>query len=164
MPLYPRSGVPQNPSKRSTYSRKSTFTSRPPITLLVAAVGGNILFDPSPQELCVADTLLAVSVCANPSPILTDRLNLLSIRTMDPPSRHTHPGTPDTHNPVTGGGVGEDGGLRGGETSVDGEQGVWRPPLGGMKRDLISKIIDMVTREGGVGEEVLKGLEGFDVD
>jgi len=47
---------------------------------------------------------------------------------------------------------------------VDGEeQSVWRPPRGGMKRGLIGQVVEMCLKKGGVGEEVLAGLEGVDV-
>ncbi|UKZ73390.1 hypothetical protein TrVFT333_001036 [Trichoderma virens FT-333] len=48
------------------YPREGAATgSRPSITLLVVAVGDSILFDPSKEELAVADSALAVSLTAN---------------------------------------------------------------------------------------------------
>lgn len=52
-------------------SKSTTAPSRPPITLLVIAVGQNILFDPSATELAVAEVVLAVSVAELPSASLS---------------------------------------------------------------------------------------------
>ncbi|KAJ1338021.1 exosome complex component RRP42 [Microdochium nivale] len=53
----------------SSSSTTSTISSqRPPITLLVMAVGDNIIFDPSKEELAVADAALAVSVVETAGP------------------------------------------------------------------------------------------------
>ena len=82
---------------------------------------------------------------------------------MDPPSHQTNPGIADAQNSATGGSVNHGGTFVGGNENEE-EEGVWRPPLGGMKRDVIGRVIEMVTREGGVGEEVLAGLEGVDVE
>lgn len=41
--------------------------------------------------------------------------------------------------------------------------GVWRPRRGGVKRRVIASIVKMVLKKGGVGEEVLEGLEGVEV-
>ena len=86
--------TPLYPSKELT---------RPPVTLLIAAVGGNLLFDPSKEEIAVADTLLAVSLAQSSS--TSDgsgngELRLLSIRTVDPPSSATTAGVPDAARAV----------------------------------------------------------------
>ena len=127
-------------------------------------MGLNIFFDPTREELAVADAVLAVSLSVSSSPQASDttnnkrsKLQILSIRTIDPPARMTTPGVPDTQNSATGGGV-RDGGMKG-----SGEEGVWRPPRGGMKRALVSMVVEMCLMRGGVGEEVLAGLEGVDV-
>lgn len=144
------------------------YASRPPVTLLVAVVGPNIIFDPAQPELAVADALLAVSLTTSPvsmSLSVSDaghdpsRLRLLSIRTIDPPSRQTTPGIPDLLNPAIGGAAT----LREMRATRGHDDGVWRPPRGGMKPDLIAKVVDLCLRRGGVGEEVLAGLEGVDV-
>jgi len=41
--------------------------------------------------------------------------------------------------------------------------GVWRPSRGGVKRKLITKIVKIVLEKGGVGDEVMEGLDGVDV-
>ncbi|RYC53608.1 hypothetical protein CHU98_g12601, partial [Xylaria longipes] len=49
-------------SRSGSSSTTTTNTPRPPITLLVMAVGENVIFDPSKEELAVADCALAISV------------------------------------------------------------------------------------------------------
>ena len=157
-PLYRRSSKNSGTKQSTRYA----YQSRPPITLLVMAIGPNILFDPTREELAVADAVLAVSITTSSAstPNTPNSLQLLSIRTIDPPSRLTTPGIPDALNSATGGG-------RSGEKDVgqhEGDQeGVWRPPRGGMKRGLVGRIMGLVFGKGGVGEEVLAGLVGVDV-
>ncbi|OJJ47192.1 hypothetical protein ASPZODRAFT_141945 [Penicilliopsis zonata CBS 506.65] len=144
---------------QNLYPRHST-TVAPPITLLVVSVGENIIFDPNREEIAVADAVMAVSVTRSeknssaksnaeegnlalkPNP----KLKLLSIRTIDPPSRLTQPGVPDAENATTG------------DEEV---AGVWRPRRGGVKRAVVANMVQLVL--GEVGEEVLQGLEGFSV-
>jgi exosome complex component RRP42 len=40
---------------------------------------------------------------------------------------------------------------------------VWRPRRGGVKRSVIARMVKTVLEKGGVGEEVLEGLEGVEV-
>lgn len=126
------------------------------------AVGQNIIFDPTKEEVAVADSILAISVGDDlpSSPPTTiqghskrkDRnVRILAIRTIDPPARLTPPGVPDALNTAAGGGA------------LKNEEGVWVPPRGGMKRNLVRRMVEMVVREGGVAAEVLDGLEGVDV-
>ena len=144
-----------------------TAITRPPITLLVMAVKNNIIFDPSKEELAVAEVVLAVSIgeiensdqAMNvDSGKVTRNLRLLAVRTIDPPSRLTHPGVPNTLNTATGGAAAgtteQASNLR--ETME--EVGVWQPPRGGAKRKLIAAMIQQVLERGGVAEEVLDGL------
>jgi len=88
--------------------------TRPPVTLLVMAVKENIIFDPSKEELAVAEVVLAVSIGELPRGVENRAmdvdsvkgvrdLRLLAVRTIDPPSRLTHPGVPNTLNTATGG-------------------------------------------------------------
>lgn len=156
------------------YPRSQTKSahSRPPVTLLVMSVSENIIFDPSKEELSVADVVLAVSIAdkATPqddeamdvdSPPKRD-LRLLSVRTIDPPSRLTPPGVPNFLNSATGGSA-----LTASAQSaaqLEGEmQGVWQAPRGGAGRKIVSKMIAKVLEAGGVADEVLDGLEGVDV-
>ncbi|KAI7634736.1 hypothetical protein KC343_g2246, partial [Hortaea werneckii] len=141
--LYPK--PPSSPSNTSTPA-----PSPPPITLLVVSVsrtaggaGGEaaeagdatILFDPSREELAVADAVVAISLgvlspssssssAAAASSAQEPRLSLLALRTIDPPSRLTAAGVPDRLNSTTpgsgttsatNGGVGGAGGEVGGQ-------------------------------------------------
>ncbi|KAI7592791.1 hypothetical protein D0869_02805 [Hortaea werneckii] len=84
----------------------------PPITLLVVSVSSNsaageagqqqsttILFDPSREELAVADAVVAISLGVLPTDL--QKLSLLALRTIDPPSRLTAAGVPDRLNTTT---------------------------------------------------------------
>lgn len=42
-------------------------------------------------------------------------------------------------------------------------QSVWRPPRGGVKRAVMAKMVKMVLEKGGVGEDVLEGLDAVDI-
>ncbi|RAH78327.1 hypothetical protein BO86DRAFT_458565 [Aspergillus japonicus CBS 114.51] len=145
---------------------------RPPVTLLVIAVGDNVIFDPNREEIAVADTVLAISVTRDGGS--EGGLKLLSIRTIDPPSRLTQPGVPNSENVAT---LGATAGAAGSEEQqpaaatavlnpVTGEEevpGVWRPRRGGVKRRTVAKMVKLVLEKGGVGEEVLEGLESVEV-
>ncbi|KAL8704999.1 MAG: hypothetical protein Q9225_008051 [Loekoesia sp. 1 TL-2023] len=124
-----------------------THSSRPSFTLLVISVGDNIFFDPSREELAVADAVCAVTVGTTQRPSFTGTsknepsgLRLLSLRTIDPPAR-----------------------LAAAASATEGEDdhGLWRPARGGMKRAVIAKMVKTVLMPGGVGEEVMEGLERF---
>ncbi|PYI07615.1 hypothetical protein BO78DRAFT_406409 [Aspergillus sclerotiicarbonarius CBS 121057] len=151
--LYPRSQLKSHLS--------STQQVRPPVTLLVISVGENVVFDPNREEIAVADTVLAVSVTRDTD---SEGLKLLSIRTVDPPSRLTQPGVPNSENLATLGSTAaaEEAAML--EQSTGEEvSGVWRPRRGGVKRRTIAKMLKLVLEKGGVGEEVLEGLEGVQV-
>ncbi|KAL8808650.1 MAG: hypothetical protein Q9200_004154 [Gallowayella weberi] len=130
------------------YGASGTGTSwRPPFTLLVISVGDNIFFDPSREELAVADAVCAVSVGTtqvaisnNASKELKPKLRLLSLRTIDPPSRLAAAAS---------------------TSEAEDDQGAWKPARGGMKRTIVGKMVKMIVESGGVGEEVMRGLEGF---
>ncbi|KAK4547487.1 hypothetical protein LTR36_001144 [Oleoguttula mirabilis] len=143
----------------STYLYPPTTTTqhqKPPVTLLVMSVGATILFDPSKQELAVADSVLAISAAQSS----TGELRMVALRTIDPPSRLTAAGVPNVLNTTTG--------ATGAQTlsaadvlamrEKDQGQSVWRPPRGGVPRALVAKMIKMVVERGGVGEEVMEGL------
>lgn len=154
---------------KSPLFHRDIVTHRPPVTLLVIAVGENVIFDPSREEIAVAEALLAVTIgdgenhdqqthaTVNP----TRNLRLLAMRTIDPPSRLTQPGVPNEINTATGGVT--KGALDQMETRDADVSGVWKPPRGGIKRGIISKMVRMVLKPGGVGEEVLSGLESVEV-
>ncbi|KAJ4306919.1 Exosome complex component rrp42 [Collariella sp. IMI 366227] len=138
------SRAPTTSSKSTTPSTPSTTlnstSARPPITLLVMAVGNNIIFDPSKEELAVADVALAVSVTGSSSTSQTDaatesaeagrNLRLLSIRTIDPPSRLTPPGVPNATNAAYGAANGANGGaqkmLEARTAETEAVEGVWK--------------------------------------
>ena len=154
-------------------AKQKTFT-RPPVTLLVMAVKDNIIFDPSNEELAVAEVVLAVSVGERSQAILDDSsmdvdsgkirdLKLLALRTIDPPSRLTPPGVPNTLNTATGGVAASSVEQASSQREAVGEVGVWQPPRGGAKRKLIAAMIQEVLARGGVAEEVLDGLDGVEL-
>ncbi|RMY29569.1 hypothetical protein D0865_15485, partial [Hortaea werneckii] len=122
------------PKPSPSDSSNAAQSPPPPITLLVVSVsssssssasGGEgqsttILFDPSREELAVADAVVAISlgVFFPPSPTTTPQasssssaqqassseeptLSLLALRTIDPPSRLTAAGVPDRLNTTT---------------------------------------------------------------
>lgn len=145
--LYPRDG--------DDARRRSTAASRPPITLLVVAIGDNVIFDPSREELAVADTALAVSVAEAQGTTQGGReLRLLSMRTVDPPSRLTPPGVPHAPTPAQ-----QQQQRQTGETPA----GVWKAPLGGTKFGVVDAILQAVLEKGGVADDVLDGLEGVEL-
>ncbi|KAL4803525.1 ribosomal protein S5 domain 2-type protein [Aspergillus unguis] len=156
--LYPRAKSPSTSIPGSIPTHKV----RPPVTLLVISAAENIIFDPSREEIAVADAVLAISIAHD-----TDlgQLKLLSIRTIDPPSRLTQPGVPNSENVATVGSTAaaEENAIVNPSTGGEEVSGVWRPRRGGIKRAVIAKIVKMVLQKGGVGEEVLEGLEGVEV-
>lgn len=157
------------------FPRRDT-TSRPPITLLVMAAGRNIVFDPSKEELAVADVALAVSVVATSTAGGTGKkggggrsLRLLSVRTIDPPSRLTPPGVANEANSAYGakaaGLVAGQGQRQPEARAAEAErvEGVWRAPRGGSKAGVLAALVGKVLEEGGVVDEVLEALEGVDL-
>jgi exosome complex component RRP42 len=138
--------------------------ARPPVTLLVMAVRENIIFDPCVEELAVAEVVLAVSVGggAGDGEMDVDEqgrvLRMLAVRTIDSPSRLTHPGVPDTQNTATGGAAVEQA-----TSQREMAEGVWQPPRGGAQRKLIALMIQRVLEPGGVAEEVLDGLDAVEL-
>lgn len=124
---------------------KSSTGSRPPFTLLVISIGDNIFFDPTREELAVSDAICAVTVGSATSRMSDEdteksNLRLLSLRTIDPPARLA--GTVSS-------------------TGAEEEAGAWKPARGGMKRNTVAQMVKMILEPGGVGEEVMSGLETF---
>ncbi|KAJ5603624.1 hypothetical protein N7537_006580 [Penicillium hordei] len=150
--LYPRSNTSKSP-----LSAAPSYPVRPPVTLLVISVGDNVIFDPNREEIAVADAVLAISVTRSSD---SESLKLLSIRSIDPPSRLTQPGIPNSENVNMLGTTAAPGEETGGQEEVE---GVWRPRRGGVKRSVIARMVKTVLGKGGVGEEVLEGLEGVEV-
>ena len=111
------------------------------------SAGDNIFFDPAQEELAVADSICAVTVGTAGSPPRNagdqskrPELRLLALRTIDPPARLAAAAS---------------------ATDEEDDHGVWRPARGGMKRSIIGRMVKMILEPGGVGEEVMKGLQGF---
>ena len=122
--------------------------ARPAFTLLVLVVGRNMIFDPSREELAVADAILAISAGLSMVGSEKEGFRILAMRMIETPARDTMKGVPAS-----------------GE-SEEGQEvpGVWRPKLGGVKRSLLKDMMRLVMGEdgkGGVAREVVDGLEGF---
>jgi exosome complex component RRP42 len=132
---------------------------RPTISLLVIAVGNNILFDPSKEELAVAESVMAVSIgFPKASNSKTDIGRILSMRSIDPPSRLTPPGIPNSVNTTTTSqqfSVQEITAAR--ESSSD--QGVWNPPRGGLPRLLVKRIMSSILGPDGIIRDIVAGLD-----
>ncbi|PPJ53468.1 hypothetical protein CBER1_00299 [Cercospora berteroae] len=159
-------------------SKSGKPLAKPPVTLLVMTVGSNILFDPSKEELAVADSVVAISAAAaqvddsQQGSEDEGNMRLVALRTIDPPSRLTAAGVPSTTTATTNKDKSSSG--RGeGETTLsaaemlkmrekDAGATVWRPPRGGVSRGLMNAMITAVVKKGGLAEEVLEGLAGVE--
>ncbi|KAM0723290.1 hypothetical protein Q7P37_001491 [Cladosporium fusiforme] len=148
------------------YSRQKSPTqilAKPPITLLVTTVGPNIFFDPSRDELAVAETVLAISAAHTSAQTSeSSGLKVVSMRTIDPPSRLTAAGVPRDVNSASGAAATASAGEVLAAREKDEGRGVWRAPRGGVRRGVITEVVKMLVAKGGVGEEVLGGLEGVE--
>jgi exosome complex component RRP42 len=124
------------------YARSGSL-ERPPVTLLVTIINENVLFDPSHEELKVADAIVAVSI--GPSGSGGD-WKILATRMIDTPARDTMKGVP----------------REGGDDTVSPAeiQGVWKPKLGGIKRSMLKAVVKLVL-SGGVASDIMSGLDGF---
>ncbi|KAK3683777.1 ribosomal protein S5 domain 2-type protein [Podospora appendiculata] len=159
------------------YARKDgKATARPPVSLLVMAVGNNIIFDPSKEELAVADVALAVSVGEETATTtaaeadeaqqqqqpLGRNLRLLSVRTIDPPSRLTPPGVPNATNSAYGAATTQkQPEARAAESEA--VEGVWKAPRGGAKALVMAALVQKALMRGGVADEVLDALDAVDL-
>lgn len=178
-------------TKAAVTTTATTTASRPPITLLVMTVGNNILFDPTAEELAVANAVLAVSVgqvsssSSSSASSSSTSLRLLAIRTIDPPSRLTAPGTPynpDANKPkaplpptgtttaAAAAAVAAAAATAPNTTDAarlasetEDVYGVWRAPRGGAKVALLAAMTHKVLEKGGVAEEVFSGLDGVEI-
>lgn len=144
-------------------NKREQRLDRPPITLLVIAVGSNIIFDPSKEELAVAEAVLSLSVGMSSSnkarPDRTGSLKLLAIRTIDPPSRLTPPGIPNSINNANGDGPAVNGEeMFAAREVAAAKKEVWTPPRGGINKSLLSAIIKITLESSGVAEDVLTSL------
>ncbi|EMD91671.1 hypothetical protein COCC4DRAFT_57311 [Bipolaris maydis ATCC 48331] len=152
VPLYP---------KQAGTNKTAPQLGKPPVIILAMAVGANIIFDPAPEELAVADAVLAVA-CTNSTNSATGA-RIVSIRTIDPPSHLTPPGVPNSMNTATGGTAPTSTADALTQRELLATSGVWTPPRGGMKRSLIAQVTKMVVENGGVAEEVIGALAAIEV-
>lgn len=125
--------------KRGAGSRtKALAAGVPPVTLLIMVVGENVIFDPDGTELAVADGVFAVSIGRH-----GDGVNVLGLRMLETSARDTFKGIPKNE----------------GGNAWEVVPGVWRPKVGGVKRAVLTKIVNAVLKDAG--REVLNGLEAF---
>jgi exosome complex component RRP42 len=125
--------------------------NRPTVTLLVILVGDNIIYDPAQEELAVANAVVSASLAASKD---GTGFQIVSIRTIDPPSRLTTPGVPNSLNNALG--ASRDDVLA--RESVA-EEGVWNPPRGGLKRGKLGQIMAELLDPNGVVKEIMDGLD-----
>ncbi|KAF2156042.1 hypothetical protein K461DRAFT_291002 [Myriangium duriaei CBS 260.36] len=145
----------------SLYDQSSAST-KPPVTLLVMTVKDNVFFDPTQEELAVAEGLLAVSVAEpNAQAKTRDQLDVVAMRSIDPPSRITNPGIPNSMNPATGGvpPTSKQQGLAMRESADPRE--VWKIPRGGIRRGMVGRMVKAVVDKDGVGWALLHALEAY---
>jgi exosome complex component RRP42 len=109
--------------------------------LLVVVVGENVIFDPSREELAVADGVIAVSIGNGRD---NGEYKLLAVRMIDTPARDTMKGVHQTGEMQEGAEV----------------PGVWTPWHGGLKRSVLKAVVKAVLA-GGVARDVMAGLDGF---
>ncbi|MCJ1465333.1 hypothetical protein MMC07_003951 [Pseudocyphellaria aurata] len=134
------------------YLPSSPSPQRPPVSVLAIAVGSNIFFDPSREELAVADVVLSITFCSSsslpPSKSNSGGVKLLAARTVEPPGRRLSAvvGTAEDQAAADGAGAGA---------------GIWKRRAGGVGRDVLRRMVDLVIKKGGVGEEVLDALDGW---
>jgi exosome complex component RRP42 len=115
-------------------------------------IDDNIIFDASRDELAVADAVVAVSVGLPKDG--SAGFQILAIRTIDPPSRLTTPGIPNSLNNATG--QSRDDIMA---REAISEEGVWNPPRGGLKRAAMSRIMIEILNSDGVVREIMEGLD-----
>ncbi|KAL9103391.1 MAG: hypothetical protein Q9163_001567 [Psora crenata] len=146
-PLFNDDWDAAEPLYQSTNGKQSDTTrvSKPPVTLLVVSVGDNIFFDPSREELAVADAVVAVTITSSSQ----SGAIVLAVRTVDAPSRLS---------PSPAAALGKELELVGEDKEDEGE---WKPRRGGVKRTMLAEIVRMCAKPGGIGEEVLGGLQRF---
>ncbi|KAF9696154.1 hypothetical protein EKO04_005836 [Ascochyta lentis] len=143
---------------------QSRTRDKPPVIILAISVGPNIIFDPCKEELAVADAVLAIAcTTTTTSPSTPPTTNILSIRTIDPPSHLTPPAVPNSMNSATGGLVPHSTAHALTLREQLATTGVWTPPRGGMKRALVGRVAKMVVERGGVADEVVGALAGIEV-
>lgn len=119
------------------------YSPKPPISLIISSVGSNVFFDPSREELAVADAVLVLTIASASE----DEVKVVAIRSIDSPAIVT----------TSSGPVGEERATYTPENS----ESVWKPKRGGVKTEVIRNVIDMISKPGGVGAEILAVLDAF---
>lgn len=104
----------------------------------------------------MADAVVAISAAQGQD----GQMKMVALRTVDPPSRLTAAGVPNSADTTAGGGLSAEETLKLREKDVG--QTVWRPPRGGVSRMLLSQMIKAVVEQGGVGQEVMDGLNAVE--
>lgn len=147
----------------------------------MAVVGENIFFDPSGEELAVADAVVAVTVAGGAGSETKEGGTGFEEERRRRRRRREEVGGGDGGGDAERGGEGEGEGegikvvavrmvdpparlssaTDGGEEEAAEASGVWRPRRGGVSRKLLKRMVGMCVERGGVGEEVLRGLSGF---
>lgn len=110
---------------------------------MVASVGSNIFFDPSREELAVADAVAVLTITSTQG----GGTKVVAIRSIDSPANFS------TASDLAGAEKAQN-------TSEDSE-GVWRPKRGGMTLDVVRDMVQLSSKLGGVGDEILAVLEAF---
>jgi exosome complex component RRP42 len=122
-------------------------------------VGNNILFDPSKEELAVAESIIAVSIgFPNMANGKNDCGRILSVRSIDSPARLTPPGIPNSVNTTT---ASQQFTMQDVITARESfsDQGVWNPPRGGLPRSLVKRIMASIFGPGGIIQDIITGLD-----
>lgn len=135
-----------------TNARATGFV--PPITLLAVTVGSNVFFDPTREEIMVADSLYAISVAVDEN---SGAHTLVSMQSLDAPSRTSPLGIPASMSASGDGTRAKHDDIIAAREANDDET-VWTPPRGGLKPQLLSTILKKTLGPGGVAEEILASL------
>ena len=112
----------------------------PPVTLLIMAVGDNVIFDPSGVELAVADGVFAVSIGRRAD---GDAIQILGLRMLETNARNTFKGVAKSED----------------VNEWDVVPGVWKPKVGGIKRTTLMSVSKAVM--GVAGKDIIGSLEAF---
>ncbi len=90
-------------------------------------------------------------------------LRLLSIRTIDPPSRLTPPGIPSAANTAYGTAATTQKQPEARTAETDAVEGVWKAPRRRGKRHVMAALVQKVLEKGGVADEILDSLDAVEL-